>query len=82
MPLLIYIGGLFLPATVALVRGDLMPAVGITAYATFFWAGPFASAAAVFWSDWSAGWRTVWVLLAPTLAGLILGAIVFMVRFD
>ncbi len=52
-----------------------MPLIGLPVYASLFWAGPFASAAAVFWSGWSAARRAVWVLLAPVFTAMILGAL-------
>ena len=74
-PLAVYICGIFLPAVTAYLRIDLMPFLGLPIYTTLFWAGPFASAAAVFWSDWSAAWRAAWVLLAPVFAAAILGGL-------
>ena len=74
-PLAVYICGVILPAVIASVRSDLMPLLGVPIYTTLFWTGPFVSAAAVFWSDWSAAWRVLWVLLAPALSAMILGAL-------
>ncbi len=65
MPLVVYIIGVLLPVAVAFLRVKLMSAVGVPLYAVLFWAGPFASAATVFWSSWSPGWRLVWVVLIP-----------------
>ena len=77
-PLAIYICGLILPTITASLRTDLMPLIGVPIYATLFWTGPFASAAAVFWSGWSAAWRAIWVLLAPAFAAMILGALLLL----
>lgn len=73
-PLVVYLCGVILPAIIASFRTDLMPLLGVPVYTTLFWAGPFVSAAAVFWSDWSAAWRAAWVLLAPAFAAMVLGA--------
>ena len=54
-----------------------MPALGVLAYVVLFWVGPFASAAAVMWNDWSAGRRTVWILLVPVFI-VALFALVFL----
>jgi hypothetical protein len=64
-PLSIYVIGILLPVLTALLRPALMPLLGLPIYATLFWVGPFASAAVVFWSGWSPGWRAAWVLLIP-----------------
>jgi len=45
-----------------------MPVLGLPAYAVLFWTGPFVSAAAVFWSNWSPAWRAAWIVLIPALA--------------
>lgn len=74
-PLAVYICGVILPAVIASLRTDLMPLLGVPIYTTLFWTGPFVSAAAVFWSDWSAASRAAWVLLAPALAALVLGVL-------
>lgn len=74
-PLAVYVSGIILPAIVASLRTDLMPLLGVPIYTTLFWTGPFVSAAAVFWSDWSAAWRAAWVLLVPVFAAVILGAL-------
>ena len=68
LPLLIYAVGIVLPAFVAWQRPLLLPALGLTAYALLFWAGPFASAASLFWTDWTRGWRLVWIILIPVFA--------------
>jgi hypothetical protein len=47
-----------------------MGAVGVPLYAVLFWTGPFASAATVFWSSWSPGWRVVWVMLIPAFVAI------------
>jgi hypothetical protein len=67
-PLCIYIAGILLPAPIAFLRPDLMPVAGLPVFAVLFWTGPFVSAAAVFWSDWSATWRAAWIALIPILA--------------
>lgn len=72
-PLTIYVGGIFLPLVVALVRSELMTVIGVPLYALLFWAGPFVSAAAVIWTAWSAIWRAAWILLVPVFAGAALG---------
>jgi hypothetical protein len=58
-----------------------MIVLGVAVYTALFWTGPFASAAAVFWSNWSVGWRVVWVLLVPVFIALIFAA-VFMFSFE
>lgn len=73
VPLAVYAFGIFLPAIVAFLRDELMLLLGVPAYTLLFRSGPFASAAAVFWSKWSVGWRAAWVLLAPVLAATNLG---------
>lgn len=67
-PLAVYVSGILLPVVVAVFRPELMSTLGITVYATLFWAGPFASAAAVTWSEWSTRWRIAWALLVPVFA--------------
>ena len=67
-PLSAYVVGILLPAPIAFLRPDLMPVVGLPVFAVLFWTGPFLSAAAVFWSDWSSGWRAAWVVLIPVFA--------------
>jgi hypothetical protein len=57
-----------MPALVASLRPGLLPLVGLPAFAVLFWLGPFASAAAVFWSRWSASWKVAWIVLVPVLA--------------
>ena len=64
-PLSIYAVGILMPALIAFLRPDLLPVLGLPVYAVLFWTGPFASATSVIWSNWSAGWRTVWILLIP-----------------
>jgi len=64
-PLAVYVSGILLPVVVAHFRPELMSILGITVYAVVFWAGPFASAAAVAWSEWSTRWRIAWALLVP-----------------
>ena len=72
MPLAVYVGGILLPAIIALLRSELMLALGVPIYTALFWTGPFVSAAAVFWSSWPGAWRAAWVLLAPVLAAIML----------
>ena len=74
-PLTVYLSGVILPTVIAARRAELMPVLGVLVFTTLFWTGPFVSAAAVFWSDWSAAWRAAWVLLAPVFAAAILGAL-------
>ena len=69
-PLVIYAIGILLPVLTALSRVDLMPFLGLPVYTILFWMGPFAGAAAVFWSGWSAVWRTVWVVLVPVFIAI------------
>jgi hypothetical protein len=69
-PLSAYVAGILLPALIAFRRPDLMPVLGLTAYAVLFWTGPFASATAVFWSDWSPTWRAAWIVLIPVFVAL------------
>lgn len=73
--LAVYVFSIFGPLIVAALRGELMSAVGVPVYAALFWAGPFAAMAAVFWTGWSAAWRTAWVLLAPLLSAAALGVV-------
>jgi hypothetical protein len=70
VPLAVYVTGVLLPVVVALLRVKLMSAVGVPLYAVLFWAGPFASAATVFWSNWSRGWRFVWIVLIPAFVAV------------
>jgi hypothetical protein len=70
VPLVIYVIGILLPVVVAFLRVKLMTAVGVPLYAVLFWTGPFASAATVFWSSWSPGWRVVWVMLIPAFVAI------------
>ena len=77
-PLLVYVGGMLLPLIAALTRSELMIAIGVPAYTVLFWAGPFISAAAVIWTDWSIAWRAVWILLVPVISAATL-ALVFVV---
>ena len=74
-PLAVYLCGILLPVLVALFRSELMAPLGVPVYAVLFWAGPFASAAAVAWSDWPAGWRAVWILLVPVTVAAALGLV-------
>lgn len=74
-PLLIYVCGVLLPAAVAIVRSELMAAVGVTLYTLLFWTGPFVSAAAVIWSDWTVMWRAVWIALVPVFVAAALGLV-------
>jgi hypothetical protein len=67
-PLSAYAVGILLPAPIAFLRPELMPVVGLPVFAVLFWTGPFVSAAAVFWSNWSTGWRAVWVVLIPVFS--------------
>ena len=60
-----YVCGVLLPVVCAFLRRDIMPALGVPAFAVLFWTGPFASAAAVMWNDWSVGRRAAWILLVP-----------------
>lgn len=76
-PLTVYLCGIALPAIVAFPREELMLLLGLPFYAVLFWTGPFASAAAVFWSSWSVGWRIIWLLLVPALAAASLGLLLF-----
>ena len=69
-PLSAYAVGILLPALIAFLRPDLLPVLGLPVYAVLFWAGPFASATSVFWSDWSPGWRATWIVLIPVLVAL------------
>lgn len=80
LPLIAYSGGILLPVVVATLRQDLMSLLGVPAYAVLFWTGPFAAAAAVFWTNWSAGWRVAWILLVPVLAAAALGLVFFAIR--
>ena len=68
VPLAIYLTGIVAPALVASLRPELLPVVGLPVFAVLFWTGPFASAAAVFWTKWSASWRLAWIALVPVLA--------------
>lgn len=78
-PLAVYVSGILLPVVVALFRPELMSVLGITVYAVLFWAGPFVSAAAVTWSDWSTRWRIAWALLVPVfVAAAIIIVFVFL----
>lgn len=52
-----------------------MALLGVSVYAVLFWAGPFASAAAVIWTNWSVGWRVAWILLVPVCVAVLLGAV-------
>jgi hypothetical protein len=70
VPLVIYVIGILLPVVLAFVRVKLMTVAGVPLYAVLFWAGPFASAATVFWSSWSPGWRVVWVMLIPAFVAI------------
>lgn len=74
-PLFSYIAGILLPAVSASLRPELMSALGVPAYAVLFWTGPFVSAAAVVWSNWSTGWRIVWALLVPVFVLALIAAI-------
>ena len=74
---MIYVCGVALPLIVALARSDLMGAIGIPLYALLFWTGPFVSAAAVIWSDWSAVWRAVWIVLVPGFVAAAFGLVFF-----
>jgi hypothetical protein len=67
-PLFVYAMGILLPAPIAFLRPELMPVVGLPVFAVLFWVGPFISATAVFWSDWSAAWRAAWIVLIPVFA--------------
>ena len=69
-PLFVYAAGILLPVLIALFRPNLMPILGLPVFAVLFWTGPFASATAVFWSDWSATWRVAWILLIPVFIAL------------
>ncbi|MGI9235685.1 MAG: hypothetical protein ACR2RD_18800 [Woeseiaceae bacterium] len=74
-PLVVYVIGISTPVIVAALRSELMLAVGVPVYTVLFWSGPFAAMASVFWTDWSAVWRTAWVLLVPLLSAAALGVI-------
>lgn len=74
-PLAVYVVGIFVPVIVAALRSELMIAVGVPVYTVLFWMGPFAAIAAVFWTGWSAAWRTAWVLLVPLLSAAALGIV-------
>ena len=76
MPLAVYVSGILLPVLCVVGRVDLMPAMGVPGYTVLFWTGPFTSAAAVVWSEWSVGWRAVWMLLVPVFIAIILAVLV------
>lgn len=80
VPLTVYSCGILLPVIVALLRQKLMILLGVPAYAVLFWTGPFAAAAAVFWSRWSTGLRFAWILAAPLLSAAALGLVFFTSR--
>lgn len=80
VPLIVYSCGILLPVIVALLRQELMFLLGVPAYAVLFWTGPFAAAAAVFWSRWSNGLRFAWILAAPFLSAAALGLVFFTSR--
>jgi len=69
-PLIVYAAGIVLPALIASLRPNLLPILGLPVYAVLFWTGPFASATAVFWSDWSPTWRAAWILLIPVFIAI------------
>jgi len=69
-PLFVYALGIVLPVLIALLRPKLLPILGLPVFAVLFWIGPFASATAVFWSNWSALGRAAWILLIPVFVAL------------
>lgn len=73
--MLVYACGLLLPVIVALCRSELMVVIGVPMYTVLFWSGPFVSAAAVIWSDWSAVRRAVWILAVPVIVVTLLGLV-------
>ncbi|MGI9236886.1 MAG: hypothetical protein ACR2QZ_05785 [Woeseiaceae bacterium] len=73
--MVVYLFGISLPVIVAALRSELMIAVGVPVYTVLFWTGPFAAMASVFWTRWSAVWRTAWVLLVPLLSAAALGVV-------
>lgn len=75
-PLIVYLCGILLPVCVAAMREELMIVLGVPVYTVSFWTGPFASAAAVVWTNWSAAWCAAWVLLVPVSIAALLGAVV------
>ncbi len=80
VPLIVYSCGILLPVIVAQLRQELMFLLGVPAYTVLFWTGPFAAAAAVFWSRWSTGFRFAWILAAPLLSAAALGLVFFTSR--
>jgi len=49
--------------------------LGVPAFTVLFWTGPFVSAAAVVWSDRSAGWRALWIALVPVFIAVMIIAL-------